>query len=69
MKQVLSGSVGVWKRAVREKLFSLLGDDLMARQTIYANGTDLEEELGNQVMKLERSWEVTGRVVSGVLGE
>lgn len=45
MKQKLSGMIEVWKRAARERLFALLGYNLIARRARAAAGTEPAKEL------------------------
>lgn len=54
MKQTLSDVIGVRKRAAREKLFSLLGYDLIARRVRPGEGTELEVELKKQLEEARR---------------
>lgn len=45
MKKTLSGNDAVRKRTARERLFSLVGYDLVARRRTAQKGTKLEEKL------------------------
>lgn len=49
MKQSLSHVVDVRKSALREKLFSRLGYDLVASRAKDRDGTELGEELRSQI--------------------
>lgn len=54
MNQKLKDLVVIWKRAARQKLYSLLGWSFTAKQTRAAEGTELGEMLRNQMGEARR---------------